>query len=620
MTRSFKAIFRRIYGRFPFLVRVRQAQIDACQLLRHFRNSILNGSSENLPALRALAARRQQPALRGGAVGVKLIDISIVTYNSERWISGFFESLLAQDYPLSSMHLVFVDNGSQDDTVTALERMREMVGPSFAGFTLIQQENLGFGAGHDRAIQASSADLILVTNIDIEFRRDSLIRVVERASADIAAVASWELRQLPFEHPKHYDPVTLETNWQSHACILFRRSAYEHVGGYEKKIFMYGEDVELSYRFRSYGYVLRYVPSAAVYHHSYPDEAMLLKPLQYSGSTLGNLLVRLRYGSARDRWTGYFLLVGLLFRFHQPFRGARPAIARNLAFVLRNAAHFRRGCGSVPACFPFRAFDFELRRDGAGCKLDVPDDSQRVTIITRTYAAVGRSELLLECGRTVANQTYRNIEWLIVEDGPGVCAGEAIESVRISAPWIIIREIECEKKGRSHAGNVGLEQATGSFCLFLDDDDLLYADHVEVLMAALLKQPDAHAAYSLSFEAFADKPDGTRGEANYQTPEIFRQSWNFQTLLDHNFIPIQALLFNRRLYLERGGFTTDLDQLEDWNLWLRYGHLNRFVYVPKTTSIFHTPSDRDERLRRHESLHVAYMKAKSMAIKTFNKS
>ena len=42
------------------------------------------------------------------------------------------------------------------------------------------------------------------------------------------------------------------------------------------------------------------------------------------------------------------------------------------------------------------------------------------------------------------------------------------------------------------------------------------------------------------------------------------------TLWHHNFLPIQAVLFSRRLYERHGGFAEDMDQLEDWNLWTRF--------------------------------------------------
>ncbi len=616
MLRDHRAFARSIYVRFPFLVRIRAAQIEAMRRIRETWENVLAGSPGNDPALKALVGNRARNSVdMRPPKEVRSIDVSIVTYNSERWIQKFMDSLLAQDFPTLKIRLLFVDNGSRDRTVMILRQMQEQFGPSFAGFHLIEQGNLGFGAGHDRAVRASSSDFILVTNIDIEFRKDSLPRVLETAAADRDDVAAWELRQLPFEHPKHYDPVTLETNWQSHACVLIRRNAYLRVGGYEKKIFMYGEDVELSYRFRSYGYLLRYVPSAAVHHYSYADETVLLKPLQYTGSTLANLIIRLRYGLARDRLTGFLLLIALLFRRRHPFPGARKALAHNIAFALRNATYFMRGRGPEHAHFPFRAFDFELRRVGTEYKAEIPSDSDRVTIITRTYDAPGREILLLECGRSVANQTYRNLQWLVVQDGPSAGARAVLDKIAALAPWLEVRFIECEKKGRSHNGNVGLEAATGTHCMFLDDDDLLYADHVETLIAALQRNPEAAAAYSLSFEVLATTSARLRVDEHYSTPLVLRQEWDFNTLLDHNFIPIQSIIFKRHLFLERGGFACDLEQLEDWNLWLRYGYQNTFAYVPKTTSLFYAPADWEVRLARHRALHSAYDVAKSMALK-----
>ncbi|MCI5163938.1 MAG: glycosyltransferase, partial [Candidatus Electrothrix sp. AX5] len=50
------------------------------------------------------------------------VDISAVTFNSEKWIPDFIESLLALDYPKSSLKICFVDNGSSDATVDCLRQ------------------------------------------------------------------------------------------------------------------------------------------------------------------------------------------------------------------------------------------------------------------------------------------------------------------------------------------------------------------------------------------------------------------------------------------------------------------------------------------------------------------
>lgn len=102
-------------------------------------------------------------------------------------------------------------------------------------------------------------------------------------------------------------------------------------------------------------------------------------------------------------------------------------------------------------------------------------------------------------------------------------------------------------------------------------------------------------------------------EELFNTPSLFHQEWNYEVLSDHNFIPIQAILFKRCLYEQRGGFDVELDQLEDWNLWLRFGFGNRFSYVPKTTSLFRSPADFSVRAARHELLHLAYIEAKGRA-------
>ena len=227
------------------------------------------------------------------------VDISVVTFNSQRWIDGFIESLLKLDYPKSKLTVYFVDNRSTDQTVSDLNKAIEHLKAQGIQSEVISRPNRGFGAGHNAAIQRGSAEFCLVTNIDLTFEPNSLSQVVATAVADQENYVAWELRQKPYEHPKYYEPITGTTNWNSHACILMRRSALKKVGGYDETIFMYGEDVELSYRFRQEGYLLRYCPNAVVWHYTY-EAAGEIKPLQYVGSIFASLYLRLKYGNKTD--------------------------------------------------------------------------------------------------------------------------------------------------------------------------------------------------------------------------------------------------------------------------------------------------------------------------------
>jgi GT2 family glycosyltransferase len=585
--------------------------------LKKLRAKILSviNSKDNIKAIQVISDRRFSHSLASPVVAQPLIDVSVVTYNSVKWVDGFFESLTAQNYPLSKLNICFVDNGSSDDTVKELQRWKAKLSTEMAGFEILQGDNVGFGLGHDKAIRKGDAEYVLVTNIDIVFAKDSIEKIVYFALSDSKGeVASWELRQAPYEHPKYYDPVTLETNWSSHACILIRRSAYVEVGGYESEIFMYGEDVELSYRLRSYGYQLRYCPSAVIHHYTYEHENHV-KPIQYTGSTLANAYIRLRYGDFHDKFGCLILQCLLLFR-PEVYAGVRRDLIANIRNIIKKAPRFLIGKGSSEdSYFPFRGFDYEMIRDGAFWTVGEPlAEYPLVTIVTRTYK--DRTEFLKQSMMSVFNQTYPNIELVVVEDG-GSTMKNLVSGVNTSEGRNV-RFYGLEKVGRSVTGNYGLEMARGTYCMFLDDDDLLFSDHVEVLVAALAKNRKAVAAYSLAMEVgtIAGGADGRYTEVSHETPDYFKHEYDYTILLDHNFIPIQSLLFQRDLYLSRGGFEVDMSNLEDWNLWLRYGYGNEFAYVPKTTSLFRTPADPSVRLERHKQLHEAYFVAKDRALKS----
>lgn len=612
-----KNIIRFIYQKFPIL-RIIKNIIWRLKDKVDIKKRLPTSSSQNKLALDTLTKRRfsytddyfRQLGNCNRNNTLPNIDISIVTYNSMKWVDQFIKSLVEQTFPLDHINLYFVDNGSQDKTLQKLEVAKQIYKDKFASWHIIQQGNLGFGAGHDKAVQSSQSEFFLIANIDLIFEKSSIVNVIQIAFNDTREeYASWEFRQIPYEHPKYYDPITLETNWSSHACILIRRSAYEKVGGYEPKIFMYAEDVELSYRFRAFGYHLKYCPNAVVHHFTYEHEHQI-KPLQFSGSTLGNAYLRLRYGNRIDRLAIIPLYLALIAR-KEPFKGSRKIVFRNIINILKNKNYFSSFVAKNQDFYaPFREFDYELIRDGAFYPVDLLTTKPLISIIVRTYQ--GRDQLLRQCLLSILNQTYTHIEIIVVEDG-----GEMMKPIVDLLQGCANIQYHAQPKiGRSAIGNFGLANCTGSYCLFLDDDDLIFADHIEVLVSALQKHPDDSASYSLAYlvpsDMNQDKSYYTEGD--YTTLKLFYQPFDYEVLNDHNYFPIQSILFKKELFLERGGIDESLIYLEDWNLWLRYAYNNTFVYVPKTTSLYRIPAKNDIQAERHALLHQAYNDAKAKAI------
>lgn len=532
------------------------------------------------------------------------IDLSVVTYNSQKWIDGFIKSLLNIEYPKNKLHIYIVDNNSTDKTLEAINSNIHLLRQ--AGFTvsLQQQPNNGFGAGHNAAIALGSSPYCLITNVDLTFDPKAIKNIASLAESDDADVATWELRQKPYEHPKFYDPVSLLTDWNSHASCLIKRSAFEEVGGYDENLFMYGEDVELSYRLRQSGFKLRYCPTSVAWHFTY-ESAGQVKPLQYLGSIFSNFYLRLLYG----RWSEIIQipLFQAAFLVRQPaFKGARKALLKDYIRLALNAPKAILKRKRRNTHFPFSGMDYSPTRYGAFLEYKEIDDSvPLITVITRTYK--GREFYLKQAILSVANQTWPNIEHIIVQDGDKTMEkfiNEISENTKSN-----IEYHSTKKLGRSAAGNKGLSVAHGKWILFLDDDDLLYADHCEVLATALLGDPTLAAAYSLAWEVPTDINDSEDGynEREYKLHAHYQQPFDRNILKQRNFIPIQSILFEKSLYELNGGFNEQLDLLEDWNLWYRYSVKDsKFLYIPKITSLYRVPANPKTMIERQEKFNLAY--------------
>ena len=542
------------------------------------------------------------------------IDITVVTYNNGRWLSEFGSSLRRQSFPLDRINLVFVDNSSTDNTRELLEEFQTQFKGEFSSLSVWQRPNQGFGAGHHFAIMNGSSAFILISNIDLTFTREAIRNAVLMATRDHHRAAAWEMRQAPYEHPKYYDPLTLETNWNSHAAILIRREAYMDVGGYDPKIFMYGEDVELSYRLRAHRYILRYCPYAVVNHftYMYPHH---IKDIQRSLSTYANLYIRWRYGCLGDRIGGIILQLILIFRRARTSSGRLIGLDNLKSFLDKNKRPENLGVKPKQTAFSFWGLDYELVRDGAFYETGKASNSSftpLVSVITRTYK--GRKSWLKEATASVLNQTYPHIEHVIVEDGGNSAQPLIREMQQTYGSFAHITYAPQPKIGRSAAGNHGLSLARGEYLLFLDDDDLFFPDHIETLVNALEKSSQTSAAYSLSYEVVTRIDRQTDDETEYRevrltTPAAHRQDFDREKLLINNYIPIQSILFSRKLFDRLGGFDPSLDQLEDWNLWTKYALHSDFVYVPKTTSLYRIPFDKNIRQKREALLKQSYEKA-----------
>ena len=526
-----------------------------------------------------------------------MLDLSIiyVTYNSAKWIEACFASVMRSDYDLKKLSIYVVDNASTDNTLTLLQATKAKCKDRLSSFTIIsKRENHGFGKANNIGFSKANTDIVCFFNIDTELESATLRALsddIERSPSDFAL---WELRQFPYEHPKMYDPLTRETSWSSAAAIAVRRDVYARLGGFDEKIFMYAEDVDLSWRIRSHGYKLRFVPKSVINHYSY-DFIGQQKPLAYVNCIANNLMLRYRFGSYTDILEGHRLIEQVLAS-PEAYRNSKEQLLATLDTAMANVSHFsdRSVVGDCKDFAPkFLGFDYEMVRTGYEYRCHFPKSEPLVSIIVRTC---GRPDVLRETLISLREQTYKNIEIVIAEDGPSL--SQSMIEAEFSDLNIIYRATG-EHVGRCKAGNLALSMATGKYMNFLDDDDIFFADHVEVLVAALEKS-DELLAYTYAFETPIDVY--CKSPYKYKVHGYnrrYEQSFDKIMLCHHNYLPIQSIMFDRSLYEKYGGFDENIPTLEDYDLWLTYMYATDFKTVPKTTSMYRVPGDAMASEQRH---------------------
>ena len=318
------------------------------------------------------------------------IDLVFVTYNSSKWICNCFASLCRQTYPKEKMFVYVVDNASTDDTIQILRQERAVLERAGISCELIPAgSNLGFGKANNLGFSKGHSKIVSFLNIDTELEPDAISELAAEIRTDMTTkgnrFALWELRQFPYEHPKLYDPITHETSWSSGAAFAVRRDVYQKLGGFDPQLFMYAEDVDLSWRIRSYGYRLKYVPRAVIRHYSYTT-AGEVKPLQYTNSIVNNLLLRYRFGGPGTIAIGHILFWKVLLR-QSPFPDARRLLLQQYIEHFRQMPYFLHKKGKVGRRHfrgNFLGFDYAAIREGAFYENEYPETEPLVSIIVRT--------------------------------------------------------------------------------------------------------------------------------------------------------------------------------------------------------------------------------------------
>lgn len=206
------------------------------------------------------------------------------------------------------------------------------------------------------------------------------------------------------------------------------------------------------------------------------------------------------------------------------------------------------------------------------------EENPLVSIIVRTK---DRPKLLMRALQSIASQTYSPVEVVLVNDGGCDLNVPEIKSILGDITLNYIRL--AYNTGRANAGNVGIENSSGEYIGFLDDDDEFYPEHISTLIS-FLKQSDYKIVYADSEMVFKDYNLETKEISEIDKHIFSSKDFSYKDLLIENYIPFITIFFAKDVLTSMKGFDESLELYEDWDLLLRCGGRNPFYHIKKVTS------------------------------------
>lgn len=170
-----------------------------------------------------------------------------------------------------------------------------------------------------------------------------------------------------------------------------------------------------------------------------------------------------------------------------------------------------------------------------------------VSVIIATYR---RESVLARAIESVLNQTYGDIEIIVVDDNANAEWNEKVKSIveRFKGVKYIQNP---ENKGSGASRNVGIENAEGEYITFLDDDDVYLPEKVEHQLDALIKSEADFSVTDLFLYNENDKLVDKRIRSyinSYNKDELFIYH------LMHHITGTDTLMFKKEYLIKIGGF------------------------------------------------------------------
>ena len=198
-----------------------------------------------------------------------------------------------------------------------------------------------------------------------------------------------------------------------------------------------------------------------------------------------------------------------------------------------------------------------MKKGGVQSQISENNKSANRPLVSVVIPVYNVEKYLRECVDSVINQTYRQIEIILIDDGSTDSGGDICEKYALIDSRIKL--IHQENQGLGHARNVGMGEATGKYVIFLDSDDYWKLTALEELAEEAEKKDLQVIVFAA--QPFCDGIDQHKGPSyshTVQNNQVKNGAESLSFSKSHGEYYAQACLrFYRLDYLRDNGFRFD---------------------------------------------------------------
>lgn len=194
-----------------------------------------------------------------------------------------------------------------------------------------------------------------------------------------------------------------------------------------------------------------------------------------------------------------------------------------------------------------------------------------ISVIIPTY---NRALLLKKAIESVLSQTYQDFELIVVDDGSNDSTPNLISNFKTR-----IKYIRQDNKGPGSARNLGIKNSDGEFIAFVDSDDWLDKEKLDIQLQEMRQNPSHLVSHT--------------EEIWYKNGKLLNQKkkhkkfrgYIFEKCLPLCVVSMSTVMIRRELFDKVGFFDETMRCCEDYDFWLRASVKHEFLLIDKPLTL-----------------------------------